>query len=212
MSQYEPPFQPDYASYGMKPPSLRPTSVTVIAIIAIILGGLGVLGLLCTLPQYLGVKLAPNPVMDAMRNDRVLFWFMIISMAIGTVLAVIQLWGGIGALTLKPAARSALIWYAIVYLVTGTIGLILNVTIINARTQEAVNKSLASNPQLNSPAMKTSMQMVTYGGHCFAAVLLIWPVIILYFMTRPHVKAAFERGWASPGDLPPIGGPPPLGP
>jgi hypothetical protein len=184
----------------------------VIAIIAIILGSLSVLGLLCTLPQYLGVKLAPNPVMDAMRNDKVLFWFMMVSMAIGTVLAIIQLWGGIGALSLKPTARSALIWYAILYLVTGIIGLILNVTIISTRTQEAVNKSFASNPQLNSPTMKTSMQMGIYGGYCFAGVLLIWPVIILYFMTRPHVKAAFERGWASPGDLPPIGGPPPLGP
>jgi hypothetical protein len=216
MTQYQPPFQPDYRSY-VPPLSLRPTSVTVIAILAIIIGSISVLGLLCSAPQYMGVRFGPpNPVVDAVHDDPVLFWFMMLSMAFGTVLAIAQLWGGIGALSLKPSARTALIWYAILYMVMGVLGLILNIVVINPRMQQIVNKTVSSNPQMNNPTMKTVMQYSQYGGYCMAIVLLIWPVIILYVMTRPHVKAAFQSGGMVPHSTlpPPFPGPqypPPTG-
>jgi hypothetical protein len=212
MSQYQPPFQPDYASYGIRPPNPRPTSVTVIAIIAIIFGSLAVLGFLCSLPQYLGLKIAPNPVMDAMQNDPVIRWFMIITMGIGTVLAIVQLCGGIGALSLKRGSRRALIWYAVLYLIVGVLSLVMNVAVIGRHTQAAVNRSLASNPLINNPTMKTSMQYGTYGGYCFQVVFQIWPILILYFMSRPHVKAAFEGGGSGGFGAPPAPPGVPLGP
>lgn len=192
MSQIPPPFDPiPYASPGFRPPDPRPTSVTVIAILAIIWGSLSVLGLLCTIPQYMGVKFGPNPVMDGIRNDPTLFGFMMVTMGIGLVLAILLLAGGIGALSLKPSARSMLIWYSVLYLVTGILGLLLNILWINPRMEQVVNQSFQLNPQLNNPGMRAGIRYSTYGGMCFGLLLLIWPVVVLYFMSRPHVKAAF---------------------
>jgi hypothetical protein len=42
--------------------------------------------------------------------------------------------------------------------------------------------------------VKQTMQLSMYGGVCFGVVLLIWPALVIYFMTRPQVKAAFAVG------------------
>ena len=36
----------------------------------------------------------------------------------------------------------------------------------------------------------------------FSVLLLIWPIVIVYVMTRPHVKAAFEGGTIVDGQAP----------
>jgi hypothetical protein len=48
---------------------------------------------------------------------------------------------------------------------------------------------MAANPQ-----MAQIMKLSSYGGVALSLVALTWPVLILYFMTRPRVKTAFEEG------------------
>src|SRR5579864_5157442 len=207
MSQIPPPSGPlSYESAPLVPPKPRPTSVTVLAILAIIFGSLGVLGTLCNIPQYLGMSFGPNPVIDEIRSDKLLMSYMIGSLVLAMILSIALLWAGIGSLSLKRSARTTMIGYAIAYLIVGVIGLIMNLAVINPRTSQATQRAMAGNPQLNTPQMKALMQYSMYGGVCFGVVLMIWPVIILYYMTRPHVKAAFERGMGGYG-LPPPGGP-----
>jgi hypothetical protein len=75
-----------------------------------------------------------------------------------------------------------------------------NLIVINPRVQRVTQAALNSSPVLKTPTMKMIMQYSMYGGICFGVVLLIWPMSILYVMTRPHVKSAFERGTqAKPG-------------
>jgi hypothetical protein len=80
------------------------------------------------------------------------------------------------------------------YLGILVVGQTLNLILINPRMQQVTQAALKSSPMLNTPAMKATMHYSTYGGLCVGVVLLIRPASILYFMTRPQVKLAFERG------------------
>jgi hypothetical protein len=210
MSQYQPPMGPmTYASPQLPQPSPRPTSVTVFAILGIIFGSLGVLAMLCNLPPLLGVQFAPNPIMDGIRKDPMLMSLTIGGLVINLVLWILELIASIGMLSLKPTARRLFVWFAILNIIISILSIVVNVAVTNPRMQAITERAMQSNPQLNAPQMKAIMQYSSYGGVCFAVVLLIWPILILYFMTRPHVKRAFGEDGSSmpPMNMPPMAPP-----
>lgn len=188
VSYFPPPPGLPYATPEIPAPSPRPTSVTVLAIIAIVFGSLAVLGTLCSLFPYLGVQFTPNPVIDATRKDPLLLGYNLVSLVLGMVLGAVLLVGGISSLSLKPIGRRLMMGYAVVYLVISIPSAILNVAVITPRLLNHV-QNLGSNPQL-----KTVLSYSAYLGVAMVLVFLIWPILILYYMTRPHVKSAFERG------------------
>lgn len=194
MSQYPPPQPPlGYATAYVPGPDPRPTPVKVIAILAIIFGSFALLGGLCSIPQYLGVQLSPNPMMDAIRDDPVLRNTMIVSMIVSTLIGGLELACGIGALKLKPWARTGLIWYAILNIATTLVSVVLNVLVTNPRMQPLVQKALQTNSQLNTPYMQSAMRIGKYAGYGSAVLVVIWSAVVLRYMNRPDVKAAFER-------------------
>jgi hypothetical protein len=195
MSQLPPPNDPlSYASAGIRIPSPRPTSVTVIAVLAIVFGSIGVLGELCSIPQYLGAGFMPNPVMDAMRADSLLIGILVGSLLVSMLTSVMLLWGGIGAISLKASARKVLVAYAILGIATTVVGLALNFTVTGSRSETAFQKGIQSMPQAQA-AMTQKMHVISYyGGIGVSIIYLIWPLLVLYFMNRPHVKSAFEQG------------------
>lgn len=189
MSQIPPPIDAlPYATPPVPMPPRRPTSVTVIAIIAIIWGGIAVLAMMCAVPQYMGVQFAPNPVMDAVRKDPVLLGYHIASMVIGLALGITLLTGGIMSLSLNPMGRTLLMVYAWGNIVTTIPMAILTFAVIMPRTFQHV-PNVAANPQMGQ-----IMKMSAYGGAALSLIALVWPVLILYFMSRPRVKTAFEEG------------------
>jgi hypothetical protein len=46
--------------------------------------------------------------------------------------------------------------------------------------------------------MRMIMQVGIWGGLAFSLVMLVFPALILYFMSRPLVKEAFQRGLTAP--------------
>lgn len=207
-----PPFDPlFYASPHVPQKSPRPTSVTVIAILAIIWGSLHVLAMLCTIPQYLGVNLAPNPAMDGIRKDPVLLSVSIFNMAIGLLLGVLVLACGIGALSLKPWSRIWMIRYAVIYFFFAIVSTVFNLLFIQPRMEQAMQTAMPANSPFNAAQFQSMMHIGRYVGVCFAVLFLLWPVAILYYMTRPHVKAAFQGGAPSVGYLTPMQPPPSMG-
>ncbi len=191
----QPPYDPIfYASPHIQQKSPRPTSVTVIAVLAIIFGSLAVLGALCVLPQSFGLSLRPNPTMDAVRNDPILLSFSIFNQVIQLVFGVVLLITGISALSLKQWARVWMLRYAVAFLVFSILTTILNITVIHPRLQKAISSARPANSPLNTQQVQSILQITHYGGLCFATLFLLWPVAILYYMSRPHVKDAFARG------------------
>jgi hypothetical protein len=197
--QYPPPPPVGYASAYVRPPDPRPTSVKVIAVLAIVFGSLGVLAGLCSIPQYLGVQMSPNrnPVIDAMREDKLLWDVTVATMAASVIIAAIELVSGIGALKLRPWGRRGLVVYAVTNIIVTLVGLGLQWTVFQARSDRLLAEVLRKNPQLNTPAMQTAMQVGKTTGMVFPVLFVIWASIVLLYMTRPRVKAAFEgRGGA----------------
>jgi hypothetical protein len=185
-------------------PDTRPTSVKVISIMAMGFGGLGVLGGLCSLPQYMGLQITPNPMMDAMRADPLLNNFTIASLIVGVLLAILELASGIGAYKLHPWARKGLLFYAALSLGVTIAGLILNFTIMGPRMARIIQNALASTPQLNTPAIAMAMKISQYIAHAFQVLTAVWTLIVLYVMTRPNVKAAFAGPGAPSTGIPPV--------
>lgn len=195
MSQLPPPNDPlSYASAGIRIPSPRPTSVTVIAVLAIVFGSIGVLAGLCNIPQYLGANFMPNPVMDAMRADSLLIGIMVGSLIVSLLTSVMLLWGGIGALSLKPSARKVLVAYAILAIATTIIGLSLTLTVTGSRSEAAFQKGMKNMPAAQAATMQKTYVISYYSGIGVSIIYLTWPLLVLYFMNRPHVKSAFEQG------------------
>jgi hypothetical protein len=203
----EAPHALGYGQFGYPPPGpRRPTSVTVIAIFTIIFGVIGLLGVAFQFLQFLVPQAmqfgGPNPVNDLMRTDPVIATWMGVMAGAGGILALMELIGGVGALSLKPWARKALLFYATGAIVAGLAGTVFNVVVMIPK--------LSQIPQ-NRPEVKMTIQLMpimTIGGFLIGLIL---PVCVLIFMTRPKVKAAFA-GQAPPGDAyQPAGSYPPAG-
>ena len=201
---------PHALAYGqpyVPPGPRRPTSVTVIAVFTIIFGILGLMGVTVQFLQIIVPDVfqfgGPNPVNDLMRNDRLIaFWSGAMAGAAG-ILALLELAGGIGVLSLKPWARKALLSYAVGAIVAGLVGTIFNITVMMPK--------LSQIPQ-NRPEVRMTIQLMpimTIGGFLLGLIL---PVCVLIFMTRAKVKAAFA-GQVAPEDVfHPGGGPAPASP
>src|SRR4051794_15373324 len=200
MSQY--PSVPDanrphalpYVQAYVQPGPRRPTSVTVIAVFTIIFGIIGVMGLTVQLLQLMVPDVfqfgGPNPVNDLMRNDRqIAFWSGVFA-GVGGILALLELAGGIGALSLKPWARKALLAYAVGAIVAGLAGTVFTLIVTIPK--------LSQIPQ-NRPEVRMMIQIMPIFAVGGFLVGLILPVCVLIFMTRPKVKAAFA-GQVAPED------------
>jgi hypothetical protein len=181
--QYPAQYVPGYASPGMAVASPRPTSVTVLAILGIIFGGFGTL---CSpaalIPFFLDMPGPKNPVMEAMKSDGTLMAWTLGSTLVGWIMAIVLLSASIAALKLKEWARKTLAIYAVAAFVTGAINLVFTLTVMNPKMAEIIG---------NDPAAKSAMAMQTVFTLIGFAIGMIFPAFLLFYMTRPHVKAAF---------------------
>lgn len=187
-SMTQPPIYPQYPmppAYSTNP---RPTSVTVLAVLGIIFGAIRTLCTPLGVLPFLVSTAPPNPVIDAYRSDP-LMMAVLIGSAIGTMGGgILLLAGSIGALRLHRWARKVLIVYAWIAIVVEVTGDVMGVAYIIPKVGQAV----ASLP--NSAQIMGQMYGAIFGG--FIALTL--PVLMLVFMNKPNVKAAFEGGGALP--------------
>lgn len=159
----------------------RPVSVMVFGILNIGFALLGMVGSLFSVLVLSRVHSHSNPFLDQMHNNPLYRTWMSISVPLGGVVSVALLAAGIGLLMLQNWARIVSIVYGIYSIVVGLIGL--GVTF-------SVFMSIFS--QSNNPSMKGTMIAVMLGGVFGGAIGLAYPVLLLIFMTRPKVIAAFR--------------------
>lgn len=190
MSQLPPPMDPlPYATPPMWVPPRRPTSVTVIAILAIIFGSIGVLGDLCAIPQNLGAQFWPDPLGSATSKDAVLVTFNLIGAAVTLILSIPLIIGGIASLSLKPLGRTMMLLYAILQIVETVLWIPFQVLLISPRVDRILKTKMVA-----TPSIMTGIKIGSVIGPAFSLLSLVWPALILYFMTRQRVKTAFEEG------------------
>ena len=183
-----------YASPAVAP-SGRPTSITALAGVGIVLGSVMVL---CK-PAGLFIQLlmpmpadpqtgAPNPVIELIRNDPAIRFFMIASTITGTLLSLLLLMSSLGSLALKRWARAGMLCYAALALVMMTVTLTVNGLFVGPEVERAVRQSGVKQP----PGMAF---MEGWVGVVIMLVLNLWyPVLIIFYFTRPSARRAFEEG------------------
>lgn len=190
MTEPAPPVE--YAAPAPAEP--RPASVNVIAGIGILLGTLFVLCKPAGLLVQLLVRLPqPNPVMDLMRNDPTLRAFAIFSGVTGTLLSLLLLMSSLGSLALKPWARTGMFGYAALALLMTIVEQVMGIYVVGPEVERAMRQS-------GMPQPPGIAWMSGWIGIVLVLVFKLWfPLLILYYYTRPHVKLAFERGLVGKG-------------
>lgn len=175
----------------------RPTSVTVFGILNIVFAVLGLFGLavsvLLFLPQAAATK---NPVVQLIHDNATYAAWMKLCLALGLAATMAKLTAGIGLLQLKPWGRQLSIIYAIY-------------AMLMVVASGVVNYFFLMRPLLEQVAQKQGTEHAAavggaIGGTFGSCFGLIYPILLLVFMLRPDVAAAFEPAAGEPSDLKPL--------
>jgi len=154
----------------------RPVLATVVAIVGLIFGIMG----LCAGPMSLSiyfVDLGPNPVVDVVKNNQLLFFYTIAAGVMGVFLTLIEVVGCIGLLTMKPWGRTLTMFYAGAALLLLLVGTGVNAAVI-----------LPAMMSLNDPAALGG----AIGGVVGSCAGVVIPIGFLLALTRPDVVAAYS--------------------
>jgi hypothetical protein len=165
----------------------RPTVVTVFAILNLVFGGLGILGtplalLMFYLPQRPG---APPDLMTKLlkENETARYWFLG-SGVVAMVAAAVLLVAGLGLLKMKPWGRRVSIGYAVFAIVMNVVGAVANYVLLVVPLMEAAGKA---------GGLQAFAAMIMGVSFLAGSVMgMVYPIVLLVFMTRPPVVQAFQ--------------------
>ena len=161
----------------------RPTSVTVFGILNIVFAALAILGLIGSIALFF-VPAANNPVIKIIHENPFYAAWLKISILLGLLSCSALLAAGIGLLRLKSWARTLSIVYAIYAIVFGILGTVVNfIFLVEPMLKEAQHQQ--------GPEAASALGGAI-GGSFGGCLGMIYPVLLLFFMTRPAVVAAFQ--------------------
>ncbi|MDQ3814551.1 MAG: hypothetical protein M3347_11445 [Armatimonadota bacterium] len=180
----------------------RPTPLTVFGVLNIVFGAFTLLIAPFALYGSLARQGATgNPVLDMMAASPGLRTWQITSAVLGIIAAIVLIAAGIGLLRMLPWGRLLSMGYSIYAIFIAVIGVPINYFLL-------VRPLLAQVSQSNDPAVTAGAIGGAVGGSFGSCIGLIYPVLLLYFMTRPDIIQAVNQG----GSQPPSSVPPPMPP
>lgn len=162
----------------------RPTSVTVFGVLNIVFAAFGVFGLIASIALFFMAADTNNPVIKIMHENPAYAVWLKVCIPLGLLSCAALLAAGIGLLRLKSWARILSIGYAIYAIAFGILGMVVNfIFLIRPMLDQARQQQGAQAAGAMGGAIGGSL------GGCFG---LIYPVLLLIFMLRPNVAAAFH--------------------
>jgi hypothetical protein len=191
-------YEPDCVEILIDQPAERkktmqkPASVTVFGILNIVFAVFGIIGMFASVFLLFPQANANNPVIQIIHDSPAYAAWLKLSIALGAVVCVVLLAAGIGLLRLRPWARMASIIYAIYAILMGLVGMVVNYYFL-------VQPMLAQAQQKQGAEAAGAIGGAIGGciGGCFG---LIYPILLLIFMTRANVVAAFRPTSGQPAD------------
>ena len=170
----------------------RPTSVTVFGILNILFAVFGCIGTVASLALFMipADAAGHNPMIELIQNSPGYALWLKVSVGLGIITCGALLAAGIGLLLLKPWAHKLTIGYAIYAIVFGIISSVVNFFLL-------VRPMLAEAQHQQGPEAAGAIGGAV-GGMVGGCVSLIYPVLLLIFMLRPHVKVAFQPASYAP--------------
>jgi len=160
----------------------RPTSVTVFGILNILKAGFGMFLAIISVALFLAPADFNNPVIKMWHENPAYSAWMKLCIPLGLLSATVLLVAGIGLLCLKSWARTLSIAFAIY-------------DICLCILATAVNCLFMFQPFLKDHQNSQAAAMAMFGligGSISVCVGLIYPILLLLFMLRPTVAAAFH--------------------
>jgi len=162
----------------------RPASVTTFGILNIVFAGFGILGLLGTIAMASMTRASNNPVVRIMQENPAYAAWLKISIPLGLLACSVLLAAGIGLLALQSWGRNLTIGYAIYGIVFSLLSFGFNVIfLLRPMLEEASRK--------HGPEAAGAIGGAV-GGTFGSCVGVAYPILLLIFMMRPNVKAAFQ--------------------
>ncbi len=163
----------------------RPTSVTVFGVLNIVLAIVGVLAVVASLALLSATASVGNPFLRIMQESPAYTVWFKLSLALGLLAGAVLLISGIGLLMMKRWARVAAIVYAIYTIVSGLLGVFMNFFLLFRPLLEEASRR---------PGPETAGAVGgAIGGTFGGCIGLVYPVLLIIFMTRPKVVAAFTQ-------------------
>jgi len=171
----------------------RPAIANVFGILNIIFGGVGFLGALLNSLNLNTAAAARNPIMKSVVENPTYTQFIKISVPLGVLAGICLVVSGIGLLKVANWGRKLAIGYGIYAIAFAVMSMsVLYVVMVAPMIEKA---SHAEGPD------KVILIFAAVGGLLGGAFSLVYPTLLIIFMTRPKTVAAF-RGAATPPDLP----------
>jgi hypothetical protein len=169
-----------YAPYPHPQAPRPPVSIKVFGILAIVFGSLGLFGILFTYIMYFGNArmFGPNPAVAIARESETFMTWMKVSLGLQCVMSPMLLASGIGLLKRRAWARKTAIAYALYGIVGGLVGLVMTWKYL-----------IAPLSRMSGPAAAGG----TLGGMIGGVVGMVFPVLLLIFMTKRNVREALTR-------------------
>lgn len=176
----------------------RPTSVTVFGVLNIVFGALGLLGTLFSGAALFMVNAQQRRMPGMEELNPIWEAWLKISVVMALVGAVALITSGFGLLGLRRWGRLLAIGYAVYAIANCVLGVVMQYVFVTQPLLERLD---------NPNGRQTGLFVVgiSLGSSC---VGLIYPLLLGYFMSRPHVVAAFNglsgpvdaaRGFVAPG-------------
>ncbi|MFN9369873.1 MAG: hypothetical protein ACK6CT_14100 [Planctomycetia bacterium] len=166
-------------------PKAHPASLTVFGILNIIFGILGICvtagGVVPFVMELPSDPAVPNPMLDLIKSNAGYRTFLIVSLALGGIVAVTVIVGGIGLLLAKAWGRTLSIVYGWYSIVAAIVGMGVNFYLMQPL--------LAKMQDAGGPG-QLAVTAGLVGGLIGAGLGMIYPVLLLVFMNRPAIRDA----------------------
>jgi hypothetical protein len=197
---------------------VRPASITVIAVLHFVFGGLGIVCVICSGisvaasgqswmapsgPNAADMQRLQDDMQKALESGPAFHAVQIGTIVVDLAVSLIMIVSGIGLLQLRPWGRRLSIIYAILSIglkiFEAAYSLLFTLPLVN----EFVNTHAAKS-QEEQFAMNI-MRMVAIAPPIVQLVCMIYPIIVLFIMSRPKVRVAFREADSfstSPGQAP----------
>ncbi|MHC4481456.1 MAG: hypothetical protein ACYS1C_10890 [Planctomycetota bacterium] len=168
----------------------RPTSVTVFGVLNIVFAVLGLIGVLIAAVSIAAVRAMggmEDPLIQAIWESPVARAWNLAALPLGLAATIALFAAGVGLLLLKPWARILSLIWGIYDIVMEVGGLVIHFAFIRPALAQ-----VAGGPD----AMRATF--ATVGAVVGGCLGVIYPILLLIFMTRPRVVDAFEPEGAPP--------------
>lgn len=181
------------AAYGSAPGYAsapeKPVSGIIFGILNLVFGVFGVCGVLASSVMFF-IPLDPemvkqNPALQLMQDNQFYKLFTQVGIAVGLIATFVLIGAGIGLLTMKPYGRTLSIIYGWYGIISTVLTAIVNVFIVFPGLIEHMNNSPPG------PAQAGAIGGII-GGVVGILLAPIYPGLLLFFMYRPKVIAAYR--------------------